>query len=293
MNRLITECGMRTSFENTKGGKLLSNHSLILYSNRSSNLFLWGEPIINIQSMSWTKRKFPKTFGYEVLDVLEVSAGNLTRYFTTDRNAEIDKELILKLIERVQSQAVEATAGETTLRIPNALYLGGLPDDQAPSTARTHLNLNSRGIWVSQVRGLCEWRSCSGVAIDGGEVSKRKIGATLAFGALGALAAKGSKERTYLTVKNVDGSSAYFEVDKATPTIVRATVAPLLHQVGIRFVDESVGAPTLHSTQEVDVDSLARGLCELASLRDDGLLTPDEFEEQKSRILRSGDNGGN
>lgn len=289
MDVLISKCKIRSRDISGSSGQFVSGSSSVGFVKASS--LDWVEPLINVREISWTEKEFPKTFGYETLETLEVKAGSYVRYFVPSRGSTVDREAIDRLIERVELISSEALWSEQVLRIPNALYLGGLPGDQKPSDARSDLILNSLGIWAAPVRGICEWRNCIGVTVDGGEVAKRKVGATLAFGALGALAAKGSKERTYVTVKNADGSSAYFEIDKATPTIVRAKIAPLLHRLQIRFLDDLGSTSVAAPSPGPQVGSMARELRELGKLRDEGLLTPEEFDEQKARVLRSSEFG--
>ncbi len=169
-----------------------------------------------------------------------------------------------------------------------ASYLGGLIEDIPPY--KGSLVLDAYGIGVrpnapGYRRGI-RWGDCAGITIDGGEVAKRKVGAVLAFGVLGGLAAKGTKGQTVVTARHRNGSAAYFLVDGRNPHEVRAAIHPLLHKVGVPFLDElQAPVPGPEQDARADVHSMAAQLRELSALRDEGLLTDEEFAEQKARLL--------
>jgi hypothetical protein len=84
-----------------------------------------------------------------------------------------------------------------------------------------------------------------GVTVDGGEVAKSKVGATLAFGVLGDLAAKGAMDRAFLAIYRNDGATAHFQIDHLSPQSLRAQLAPILFKVGVPFSQR----PILHRTK--------------------------------------------
>jgi Short C-terminal domain len=128
----------------------------------------------------------------------------------------------------------------------------------------------------------------SSVDVIGGQVAKNKVGAVVAFGVLGGLAAKGSKNEATVIVHTTDGETAYFTVDKKSPVEIRAKLGPIFKEFGVKLVDNA-GAPSpVGNTSTASTSDLAQRLRELAALRDDGLLTEEEFNIQKSRILDPG-----
>ena len=167
------------------------------------------------------------------------------------------------------------------MSIARAAYLGGLPE--RTREARGNLVLDDVRIGIGTLnpkKAVVRWSECAGVTVSGGQVAKNKVGAEIAFGVLGGLGAKGAKNQAVVSVRRTDGTTAYFQVDKASPQKVRAKIAPVLHSVGVPFLDElpvpQAAAPTAPS-----VPTLGEQLRELAALRDEGLLTDEEFAERK------------
>jgi len=171
-----------------------------------------------------------------------------------------------------------------------AIYLGGLPQRPQRSTERLTLAFRAAGMFYEssyqQPRRICSWDVVQCVDIGGGEVAKTKIAATIMFGAVGGLAAKGAKGRTYISVKLKDGSEGIWQVDKKAPMEVRASLAPLLHEVGVPFAGE-LAAPVEPLLNEAPAPAplVADELLKLGDLRDKGLLTDEEFNAQKARLL--------
>jgi Short C-terminal domain len=116
------------------------------------------------------------------------------------------------------------------------------------------------------------------IEITGREVRISKVGPVLVFGLMG-LAARGSKMQTTLVVRTKDGETLYFSLDRQAPEQVKALLTPHLKLVGVPFYGDSpppsAGGP-----------DLADQIRKLAALRDDGLLTQEEFEAQKAKLLR-------
>jgi len=63
------------------------------------------------------------------------------------------------------------------------------------------------------------------------------------------------------------------------PIRLRAKITPVLNAAGVPFFGEEA---TPSAAQPVDV---ADELRKLAGLRDDGIITEDEFQEQKAKLL--------
>lgn len=118
------------------------------------------------------------------------------------------------------------------------------------------------------------------IEITGRQVAKSKVGPVLVFG-LAGLAARGSTNETTVVVRTNDAETVYYSIPDQSPETVRAVLTPLLKHVGVSFYDE-VAAPASATAPD-----LSDQLRKLAALRDDGLLTDEEFEVQKSRLLNS------
>jgi len=127
------------------------------------------------------------------------------------------------------------------------------------------------------------------VNVSGREIAKNKIAATVLFGVWGGLAAKGTKDRTYLVVHTKSGPSAYYQLDKTDPMQVRAALAPLLDSLGVQFTDEVVQHEQ-QGTDQAPVSSVPAGglvdeVAKLAQLHDAGALTDEEFAAAKAKLL--------
>jgi hypothetical protein len=167
-----------------------------------------------------------------------------------------------------------------------ARYLGGLPDTSPVTAKNGLLVLSDWGIGLSHSEGRVPWERCNGLTVDGGQVAKRKLAAALTFGILGAVTAKGSKDQAVVSVWRDDGASEYFLIDKMSPHQVRAKLAPELHRLGVPFLDQPQGAgPPIEQDPRSSSLSVAEQIREFAQLRDDGLITSEEYEAKKAQLL--------
>jgi hypothetical protein len=105
----------------------------------------------------------------------------------------------------------------------------------------------------------------------------------VAFGVLGGLAAKGAMNQAALAVRMNEGETAYFEIDGESVVKVKAKVEPVLRLAGVSMSDDLLSEP--NEPNEPNEPSLANQIRELAGLRDEGLLSPEEYEEAKARRL--------
>lgn len=113
------------------------------------------------------------------------------------------------------------------------------------------------------------------VSVDGvDQVQLRpSVLATAAFGVAG-LAARKREQRSYLVIATDDGDGVY-EVDGVLPTELRARLSPFTKGL-------NVSPPAPAETISDPIDKLQR----LAELRDQGVVTNEEFEETKAELLR-------
>ena len=108
------------------------------------------------------------------------------------------------------------------------------------------------------------------VEITSEQVAKSKVGAVLLFGVLGGLAAKGTKDRGAIIVHLKNGQTGYFTVDDYSEHELRGKLSPWINGLQI-----PVGPP--RAVVETASASVADELLKLASLRDSGILTGEEF----------------
>ena len=214
-----------------------------------------------------------------------------SRCFTCDVVETDLDEFAADLSRRISlANQVEVTR-QSFKPLPSALlrratYIGGLPQERSSVTGT--LVLDSVGISIRESFGArtqqyLQWKDCAGLLVEGGEVAKRKIAAVLVFGVLGGLAAKGAKDQTVITARCHDGTGAYFVIDKMAPHEVRAAIHPTLHSLEVPFLND-VSLPDPKPIV-ADVQSVAAELRELVALRDEGVLTDEEFAVAKAQLL--------
>jgi hypothetical protein len=116
------------------------------------------------------------------------------------------------------------------------------------------------------------------IEVTGRQVARSKVGPVLIFGLYG-LAAKGSMDETTVAVRTKDGETIYFAINNQRPEMVRTLISPVLKLVNVPFHDEVPPAAT------PPLQDMADELRKLAALRDEGLLTDDEFTAQKAKLL--------
>jgi hypothetical protein len=167
-----------------------------------------------------------------------------------------------------------------------AIYHGGF--SWAPNPAIGELTLTDEFIELSERRRSAKKPgativkvfvpSIASVEITSEQVAKSKVGAVLLFGVLGGLAAKGSRDRGAFLVHLNNGQTGYFSIDGYSEVQLRGKLSPWLNSTRI-----PLGAP--RASVEAPSISVADELLKLASLRDSGVLTGEEFEAQKAKLL--------
>src|SRR5205807_1105583 len=103
---------------------------------------------------------------------------------------------------------------------------------------------------------------------------------TLAFGVLGGVGSRGTKTEVSVVVNLKTGATAYYLLPDSREgrLALRAKVGPVLQQEGIPFTDET-------SRVAPSAPGIADQLQKLVAFRDQGVLTAEEFEKAKGRLL--------
>ena len=193
-----------------------------------------------------------------------------------------DAEPSSKRAQRAKLRKSLYPAHAPSVFVANVQYLGGFPEDN--QRWKAHCSVNEDG-FLSK-RGTIPWSQTKGVTVDGGEVAKSKVGATLAFGVMGGLAAKGAMDRAYLAIYRNDGAIAHFQIDKMNPQSLRAQMAPILLKVGVPFLDDQYSTGPSPAPQEPAAPtSVADELTKLMQLHEAGGLTDDEFAAMKAKLI--------
>jgi hypothetical protein len=178
-----------------------------------------------------------------------------------------------------------------------AEYLGGHPTLGRKRSGNLWFTAQELGIGMRRPKvAVLQLSEVASVEVTGGQVAKSKVGAELVFGVFGGLGAKGAKNQATIAVYTKDDQIAYYLVDKKSVAQVQAAIAPLLRAVGIPFRDELVAQKQQEAFHDAVVQatqaaqgggapSTADELVKLAQLRDQGILTDEEFAAQKAKLL--------
>jgi hypothetical protein len=269
-------------------------------ASKSSFLYLYGKPSFKI--LLGITTNLLSEFGTYVMSG-EPADGNSVQIHLL--SAEDDKLIANFVVESADGPALATQLEQRSLLgcaiarerpqsenhrafliASKAKYIGGL---EGESRCSGSLLGSEEYFGIGSIRepkkALVRWDECEWIEVDGGEVTKSKAAATVAFGVLGALASKGSKSQAVLAAKLKNGRSAYFELDDITPQAVKANLSGLMSRAGVSLKGESPAAPSGDNASTPP--SLKERLLELTELRDEGLLTDEEFAEQKARLLSS------
>lgn len=124
--------------------------------------------------------------------------------------------------------------------------------------------------------------SISNVVIEGKDEVNRRVTVTrlLLVGIFAfALKKKNKDKEAYVTIELSDGQEAIFFVDKKSPMELRTTFASTISRV------KQAGKTNQNQLSNATKGSAADELIKLASLKDQGLLTQEEFDNEKSKLI--------
>lgn len=189
-----------------------------------------------------------------------------------------------------ESVAVDpGTAGKPTPtgKIPrilfgNATYLGGFAGADRKKKGNLIFDAEHVGIGGMHPRTL-RYRSCfvQSIEVTSSQVAKSKVGASVVFGVLGGLAAKGTKNEAIIIVHGTS-SDGYFQLEKINAATIFGKLAPWMRAWSVPSHDEFLrSAPQTVSAPSFDVGQVAQ----LAQLHASGALTDEEFAAAKARLL--------
>jgi hypothetical protein len=194
------------------------------------------------------------------------------------KSAERKDAIHAKSAERKEARQTKAAAWLKTARFEKAEYLGGLPGTKPSSIVGTlYVNGDCVGVGAFGPKtGVVKWSDAQGVSFDSGTASKSRVGKALLIGVF-ALAAKKTQDDAHMTVFLKDGNAAIYHVKGTSGAALRAKVNPIMVAAGVHCVDDVATA--------VAAPSLADELTKLGALRDSGILTDEEFEVHKAKLL--------
>lgn len=128
---------------------------------------------------------------------------------------------------------------------------------------------------------VIEWSAIKGVTVDV-EIERRVTVGRVATIGVFALAAKKKVETTTIAI-DAGFASAAFETDQPLPEVQRA-FAPLVGRLESAQRKTAL-TPTSPTAQPPSAANIADELTKLAALRDSGVLSTEEFDAQKAKLL--------
>lgn len=158
----------------------------------------------------------------------------------------------------------------------NVDYLGGHPEVGKPE--KNHIVVvDDDGVHYRRMREVftIPWSDVTAMAIDGPEQAAKRMTATRLV-TLGVFAFAAKKNTT----------EAYFQVDTAETSVSfnvhKMSAGELRGKLG-KWANTLPEPPTVESS--AGTASVADELAKLAQLRDQGVLSSEEFDAQKARLL--------
>jgi hypothetical protein len=155
-------------------------------------------------------------------------------------------------------------------------YLGGLPGRSQEVRGRVWATDDGIGVgpaFPSEM--LVPLAEIAAVTVETVAVAKSKVPAAIAFGVVGALAARGSENKVAVTVKLVTGDTAYFRLDVLELPFVQSMISPWMREHGLEQASNPPGGG----------EELMGQLERLAALKASGALTEHEFAAAKAKLL--------
>lgn len=167
--------------------------------------------------------------------------------------------------------------------LPRCRYLGGFADHPEPVEGIELVGIAPLVIVAYQRGGEplfgIPGDTIAGLTVEGtGEIAQRvTLPRVLTLGPL-AWGVKKDIARAFFVVETNMGVDAFFETSAATPQELRARLEPIMRD----FAAESPAAQTSEAA-----DDPVQRLRDFAALRDDGILTEEEFEQEKRLLLNA------
>ncbi|MGP8059036.1 MAG: SHOCT domain-containing protein [Acidimicrobiales bacterium] len=193
---------------------------------------------------------------------------------------------------RLSDHHHEGAQVEEPVSIERMTYMGGFTFCDAPAPATGDLMFLEE--WVAlkvEVKGwtIKSWVSpeipvgaIASIDVTSEQVAKSKVGAAVLFGVIGAAGAKATHDRATITIYLNSGEAGFFTTEGLPPARVQAIIRPWMRAKDIPF-GEPGGPPG--AAQPAAAIGVADELAKLAQLKASGVLTEEEFEQQKARLL--------
>jgi len=176
------------------------------------------------------------------------------------------------------------------LQIAGTSYLGGWSAHPNTHGNNNILVIGKAGLEYRGFRTLftIPWSEIVAIEIEGPEQASKRVSVSraLTIGVF-ALAAKKSSKTAVVCVRTQTGEEPCFQTEKWVAPELRAKITPILSQLRRALADQQVTAGGLvdPKVSAGPALSVADELAKFAKLRAEGILTDEEFETQKAKLL--------
>lgn len=167
-------------------------------------------------------------------------------------------------------------------------YQGRLLSRPAPSASEpmnVSVTVSDAGVALRRPEGspwthaFIRWTTADTVSVEGVDQLRNRpsVAAVVFFGVLG-LAARRKEAESYLVIETSDGPWV-IEVKDTLPANLRADLSPLIRALPGEIARSEAPSP------DADEEHVVATIRRLGELRDEGLLTPEEFNAKKAELL--------
>jgi hypothetical protein len=203
---------------------------------------------------------------------------------TNDREAKRAKRLRRELILRREGIGEPGSQDPSDFQtLGRANFVSGLRgDEQWAGLGNVLVNVVGLTYENEHLVKAFPWNDLELVEFESSNVEKSRVAPVLAFGVLG-LGAKATSSESVLSLEQKDGRHFVFVFREIDPISIRTKMKAALTSVGRRLGERVSDS----SNQPADgAQTFAQALVSLGEMVDRGLLTKDEFEIAKDRLLR-------
>jgi 5S rRNA maturation endonuclease (ribonuclease M5) len=162
-------------------------------------------------------------------------------------------------------------------------YMGGYGDKKKAKGVLTFFEKQTEFSAALSTKFIIPNSQIKDVVIEGKDDVNRRVTVTrlLAVGIFAfALKKKNKDQEAYITLELADGQEVILFVDNKAPMALRAKLAKVISAV--KQANVSSQSQTAQSTAQ---SSVADELTKLASLKEQGILTQEEFDSKKKQLL--------
>ena len=191
--------------------------------------------------------------------------------------------------DRLQSKADRLQSKTNAVTASDTQYLGGWSGHTKTYTGMSKkiLRVDTNGVSLVAFKTIftIPWSVIVALEVEGPEQASQRVTVTraLAVGVF-ALAAKKKSKAAVLIVRTPDGEEALFQTEKYTAAELRTKLTPFISQLRVAQAQSPAPVEAAAKPSGVDSDPVEQ-IRKLGELRDQGLLTPEEFEAKKTELL--------